>query len=53
MLGVLSDGLEEIDDTDLLQTLLLIANKVITALWLQPQPPTIAQWKEIIQEAFI
>lgn len=52
ILGVLPDDLAENDETDLLRTLLLIANKVITSLWLQPHPPTIAQWKERIQEVY-
>lgn len=52
ILGILPEDLSENSDTDLLRTLLLIANKVITSLWLQPHPPTVAQWKERIQEVY-
>uniref|UniRef100_A0A672YC37 Uncharacterized protein n=1 Tax=Sphaeramia orbicularis TaxID=375764 RepID=A0A672YC37_9TELE len=32
--------------------LLLIANKVITTSWLKPQPPTIVQWRDRIQDVY-
>lgn len=43
---------EENSQTYLLRVLLLIANKVITASWLKPNPPTITQWRERIQDVY-
>ena len=37
----------------LLRTMLLIAKKTITILWLQPQPPNIQQWQNKVNEVFI
>lgn len=39
--------------TYLLRTLLLIAKKTITVLWLQPQPPNIKQWQQKVNEVYI
>ena len=52
ILGILPDNLEENSQTKLLRALLLIANKVITASWLKPQPPTITQWRDRIQDMY-
>lgn len=49
VLGIMPADLEENNQTYLLRILLLIANKVITASWLKPHPPTVAQWRERIQ----
>ena len=52
ILGILPDNLEENSQTKLLRALLLIANKVITSCWLKPQPPTITQWRDRIQDMY-
>lgn len=52
ILGIVPEDFLEDSQIKLLRTLLLIANKVITASWLRPQPPTIAQWRDRVQEVY-
>ena len=52
ILGVLPAELEENSLRYLLRVLLLIPNKVITAPWPKPQPPTIIQWRERIRHVY-
>ena len=52
ILGILPDNIEENSQAKLLRALLLSANKVIIASWLKPQPPTITQWRDRIQEIY-
>lgn len=52
LLGIVPEDFLEDSRTKLLRTLLLIANKVITASWLKPQPPTIVQWRDRVQEVY-
>ena len=52
ILGVLPVDLEEHSQVYLLRVLLLIANKVITASWLKPHPPTVVQWRDRIQDVY-
>jgi len=52
VLGILPADLEENNQKCLLRLLLLIANKAITASWLKPHPPTVAQWRDRIQDVY-
>lgn len=52
LLGIVPEDFLESNQTKMLRSLLLIANKVITASWLKPHPPTIAQWRDRVQDMY-
>ena len=40
------------DQKHLLHILLMTARKMVTINWMNPQPPTVAQWKQKLKEVY-
>ena len=46
------EGMYTRDQEHLIHILLMTARKMVTIKWLNPQPPTVAQWKQKIREVY-
>ena len=52
LLDLTPEGMYTRDQEHLLHILLMTAGKMVTIKWLNPQPPTVAQWKQKLREVY-
>lgn len=53
LFDLVAEGRYDRDQKHLLHILLMTARKMVTIYWMNPQPPTIVQWKQKLREVYV